>query len=228
MNEDLKKRAAVEAVGQVREGMIVGLGTGSTAAYFIRELGARVRMGLEVNAIPTSLDSERIAREVGIPLTTFQEHPSIDITVDGADEVSPALDLVKGLGGALVREKIVARASKRVVIIVDESKLVDRLGSKAPIPIEVLPFAVPPVSFHLERMGGRPIVRETKGIRFVSDNGNHMIDWHCGPIEDPLALEREIKWLAGVIDCGIFSGIASIVIVAGTDGIRTLTAVGRG
>src|SRR5437773_4738969 len=134
MSDDLKKQAALCALEEIRDGMIVGLGTGSTASIFIRELG---KAGLKVLGIPTSEESRRIAEEAGVKLTTFNEHPRIDVTVDGADEVSPELDLTKGLGGALVREKIVAHASKRVVIIVDESKLVDRLGQKAVIPIEV-------------------------------------------------------------------------------------------
>src|SRR5437899_4696350 len=142
MSDQLKRQAAVEALDEVHDGMIVGLGTGSTAAHFIRELG---RAQLKVAGIPTSEESRRLAEQAGIRLTTFKEHPRIDVTVDGADEVSPELDLIKGLGGALVREKIVAHASDRVVIIVDESKLVDRLGKRTVIPIEVIPLAVPRV-----------------------------------------------------------------------------------
>src|SRR5262245_36775623 len=140
MNDELKRQAALAALEEIRDGMIVGLGSGSTASIFIRELG---KTGLHVLGIPTSEKSGRIAEEVGIQLTTFKEHPKIDVTVDGADEVSPQLDLTKGLGGALVREKIVAHASKRVVIIVDESKIVERLGTKTVIPVEVIPLAVP-------------------------------------------------------------------------------------
>src|SRR5262245_3703080 len=140
MSDELKKQAALAALDEIREGMIVGLGSGSTASIFIRELG---KSRLNVLGIPTSEESRRIAIEVGVPLTSFNEHPEIDVTVDGADEVSPQLDLIKGLGGALVREKIVAHASKRVVIIVDESKMVDRLGTKTAIPVEVIPLAAP-------------------------------------------------------------------------------------
>src|SRR6185503_18225077 len=138
VSDDLKRQAAIAALAEIRDGMIVGLGSGSTASIFIRELG---KAGLKVAGIPTSEESRRIAEEVGVPLTTFKDHPQIDVTVDGADEVSPQLDLIKGLGGALVREKIVAHASSRLVIIVDESKLVDRLGSKTVIPVEVIPLA---------------------------------------------------------------------------------------
>src|SRR5262249_50603471 len=151
------------ALDEVRDGMVVGLGTGSTASHFIRELGRRVKDGLRVVAIPTSEASQNLAIECGITLTTFREHPRIDVTVDGADEVSPGLDLIKGLGGALVREKVVAHASKRVVIVVDESKLVNQLGERAPIPVEVAPFAVDVVASRLAALGGVAPVREKEG-----------------------------------------------------------------
>src|SRR5262245_56211695 len=151
MIEELKRQAAVAALEGIKDGMIVGLGSGSTASLFIRELGARVKAGLKVKGIPSSEDSGRLAEELGIPLTNLQDHPVIDVTVDGADEVSESLDLTKGLGGALVREKIVAHASKRLVIVVDETKLVDKLGQKAPIPVEVIPLAAAVVQSQLER-----------------------------------------------------------------------------
>src|SRR5689334_9571995 len=142
------------ALEEITAGMIVGLGTGSTATHFIRGLGEKVRAGLKIAAIPTSEESRKLAEEVGVPLTTFDKNPEIDVTVDGADEVSPQLDLVKGLGGALVREKIVAHASKRVVIVVDEFKLVKKLGTKVVIPVEVIPLAVPLVMIRLRALGG--------------------------------------------------------------------------
>src|SRR5437660_9764353 len=147
MSDQLKRQAALHALDEIRDGMIVGLGTGSTAAHFIREL-ARAR--LQVAGIPTSEESRRLAEETGVRLTTFEENPRIDVTVDGADEVSPQLDLVKGLGGALVREKIVAHASERVVIIVDAGKLVEKLGATTAIPVEVIPLAVPRVLLQLK------------------------------------------------------------------------------
>src|SRR5215467_8010064 len=208
MNDALKRQAALAALAEIQDGMIVGLGSGSTASIFIRELG---HAGLKVLGIPTSEESQRIALEVGVALTTFQEHPEIDVTVDGADEVSPQLDLIKGLGGALVREKIVAHASKRVVIIVDESKMVGRFGTKTAIPIEVIPLAVPLILPRLKDAR----VREKNGKRFFSDNGNAIVDWKFGPIENSVTLEKQLKAMTGVVDSGIFAGVASSVIVTG-------------
>ena len=219
MTDDLKRQAALRALDEIRDGMIVGLGTGSTASHFIRELG---KAGLKVAGIPTSEESRRLAEEVGIRLTTFKEHPQVDVTVDGADEVSPQLDLIKGLGGALVREKIVAHASKRVVIVVDESKLVDRLGRKTVIPVEVVPLAVPRILLQLNELGGEARIREKNGRTFVSDNGNSILDWEHGVIAEPAALEKQLKLMTGVLDSGIFANVASCVIVAGVDGIRRL------
>jgi len=222
MSDDLKKQAALAALEEVRSGMIVGLGTGSTASHFIRELGAKVRSGLKVQGIPTSEASHQLAEQVGIPLTTFKEHSRIDLTVDGADEVSPDLDLIKGLGGALVREKIVAHASDRVVIVVDEGKLVDQLGTRCPIPVEVIPIAAPRVSAQLQKWGGAARPREKNGRIFVSDNGNVILDWDHGLISDPAIVEKQLKALTGVVDSGLFSNVAACAFVAGESGIRKL------
>lgn len=219
MTDELKRQAALRALDEVRDGMIVGLGTGSTASHFIRELG---KAGLKVDGIPTSEESRRLAQEVGIRLTTLKEHFQIDLTVDGADEVAPNLDLIKGLGGALVREKIVAHASRRVVIVVDESKLVERLGAKTVIPLEVIPLAVPCLLHRLSELGGEGRLRNKNGQTFISDNGNNIVDWNHGIIDDPSKLERELKSITGVVDSGIFAGVADCVIVAGTHGIREL------
>ena len=216
MNDDLKKQAALAALEEIRDGMIVGLGSGSTASIFIRELG---RAGLKVLGIPASEESRRLAEEVGVPLTTFNDHPRIDVTIDGADEVSPQLDLIKGLGGALVREKIVAHASDRVVIIVDEGKLVEKLGSKTAIPVEVIPLAVPGILLQLKDAR----IREKNGQPFVSDNLNTILDWKHGAIDDPAALEKQLKSMTGVVDSGIFAGVAQCVIVAASSGIRKLS-----
>ena len=213
MSDDLKRQAALAALEEIRDGMIVGLGSGSTASIFIRELG---KARLNVLGIPTSEESARIAREVGVPLTTFNDHPVIDVTVDGADEVSPELHLIKGLGGALVREKIVAHASKRVVIVVDESKLVQKLGLKTVIPVEVIPLAVPRILLQLTDA----TVRTKNGKTFISDNGNCTVDWKSGPIDDPVAVEKQLKAMTGVVDSGIFANVADLVIVAGSSGIQ--------
>jgi len=215
VSDDLKTQAARAALDEIRDGMIVGLGSGSTAAIFIRELG---KTRLRVQGIPTSEESRRIAEEVGVALTTFNDHPRIDVTIDGADEVSPQLDLTKGLGGALVREKIVAHASSRVVIIVDESKLVARLGSKTVIPVEVIPLAVPRVLLELKDAR----VREKDGKPFITDNGNVILDWKHEVTESPAVLEKQLKAMTGVVDSGIFAGVANCVIVAARDGIRKL------
>jgi ribose 5-phosphate isomerase A len=213
VSDDLKRQAALAALDEIRDGMIVGLGTGSTASIFIRELG---KSGLKVRGIPTSEDSRQLAEATGVPLTTFDVHPEIDVTVDGADEVSPELHLTKGLGGALVREKIVAHASKRVVIVVDESKLVQRLGSKSVIPVEVVPLAVPLVLLQLPQSE----VRRRNGKVFVSDNGNYIVDWKSGVIDDPVGTEKRLKSITGVVDSGIFADVADLVIVAGASGIQ--------
>jgi len=222
MSDALKQQAALAALDEIRDGMIVGLGTGTTAAHFIRALGSRARAGLRVAAVSTSEQSSRLAGEVGVPLTTFRDHPQIDVTVDGADEVSPELDLIKGLGGALVREKIVAHASKRVVILVDESKLVERLGARTVIPVEVIPFAIDRVILQLREWGGEARPRQNNGKPFVSDNGNAILDWKHGVIDKPAVLENQLKALPGVVDSGIFANLAQAVIVAGATGISKL------
>jgi ribose 5-phosphate isomerase A len=223
MIEELKRQAAIAAMDGIKDGMILGLGSGSTASLFIRELGARVKEGLRVQGIPSSEDSRRLAEELGIPLTNLQDHPTIDVTVDGADEVADSLDLTKGLGGALVREKIVAHASKRIVIVVDETKLVDRLGRKSPIPVEVIPLAAAVIQAQLERWGGSAKPREKNGKVFISDNGNLILDWRNGAVDQPAVLEKQLKSMTGVVDSGIFANVASVVIVATSTGIRKLT-----
>jgi len=222
MTDDLKRQAAIAALDEIRSDMIVGLGTGSTTAHFIRELAVRVRAGLKVVGIPTSEVSHRMALEGGIPLTTLAAHSRIDVTVDGADEVSPQLDLIKGLGGALVREKIVAHASERLVIIVDDAKLVDHLGARTAIPVEVIPFALEVVTLRLADWGGQPLLREREGKPFISDNGNYIIDWRYGEIAQPALLEQQIKAITGVVDSGLFCQIAQLAIVAGSNGIRRI------
>jgi ribose 5-phosphate isomerase A len=222
-DRDRQKQAAAQAaIDLVEDGMLVGLGTGTTAAFAIAALGRRVRDGLRVAAIPTSEHTAAHAREVGIPLTSFAEHQQLDITIDGADEVERAtLHLIKGHGGALLREKIVASASARLVIIADGSKLVDRLATT--VPVEVVPFGWQATQRRLVALGATPTPRVAgDGKLFVSDGGNVTLDCAFGAIADPQALERAIRSIVGVIDCGLFIGLASQVILAEAAGIRHL------
>ncbi|MHB8586966.1 MAG: ribose-5-phosphate isomerase RpiA [Thermoplasmatota archaeon] len=218
--QDAAKRLAGEAAAElVRDGDVVGLGTGSTAIHMVRRLGVLVNGGLRVRGIPTSVATEAAAREAGIPLATLEEVDAIDITIDGADEVAPNLDLVKGLGGALLREKVVASQSKRLVIVVDDSKLVDRLGSKAPVPVEVVPFAMSVIRRRLLSIGMKSDLRSIPaGGPFRTDNGNLILDVRTGPISDPAALDETLHHMAGVVETGLFLSMASRVFVAQASG----------
>jgi ribose 5-phosphate isomerase A len=224
---DAQKRAAAEAaVKLVENGMVVGLGTGSTAAFAVEALGRRYREGLRFVGIPTS---ERIAAEantLGIPLTSFAEHRQIDLTIDGADEVeSGTLNLIKGLGGALLREKIVAAASRRLVIIVDASKLVDKLGTHAPVPVEVVAFGLEATQAALEGLGAEVALRRTAlGAPFATDSGNRIIDCRFGAIADPARLETRIRRVVGVVECGLFIGLAHTVFAADEKSVRSLVS----
>jgi ribose 5-phosphate isomerase A len=224
-NQDRQKQAAAEAAAAlVENGMFVGLGTGSTAAFAIAALGRRMREGLRIAAaIATSERSDAQARALGIPMTSFAERQRLDLTIDGADEVARGtLHLIKGHGGALLREKIVASASARLVIVADDSKLVDRLGTF--VPVEVVTFGWQTTQRRLEELGAAVTPRlGCDGKLFVTDGGNITLDCSFGAIDDPAALERSITTLVGVIDCGLFVGLASHVILAGDSGIRHLT-----
>ncbi len=224
-DRDRQKQAAAQAaVDLVEDGMLVGLGTGSTAAFAIAALGRRVRDGLRIAAIPTSERTAAHARELGIPLTSFAEHQRLDLTIDGADEVArDTLHLIKGHGGALLREKIVASASARLVIIADASKLVDRLGAASAVPVEVVPFGWQTTQRRLAAVGAAATPRVAgDGKLFVSDGGNVTLDCAFGAIDDPPALEQAICSIVGVIDCGLFIGLASQVVLAEAAGIRHL------
>ncbi len=219
---DLKEMAAAEAVKLVRDGMVVGLGSGSTASIAIRLLGEKVRNGWKLVGVPTSRDSEELARSVGITIDELKNHPTVDLTIDGADEVDPDLNLIKGLGGALVREKIIAAATKYEVIVVDGSKLVDYLGQKAPLPVEIVKFASESTMHRLKRFGCVPVLREKNGIAFITDNGNLIADCRFQKIDDPKKLEADLNLVPGVVDNGLFVGLAHRVIVASKDGLKTL------
>jgi ribose 5-phosphate isomerase A len=217
--------AALEALGQyalrfVRPGHVVGLGTGRAASAFIRALGAS---GIAVRGVPTSRPAEELARSVGIPIVTLAEAGKIDIDVDGADEVDPRLNLIKGYGGALVREKIVAASSRRFVVLVGYEKLVKKLGDRGIIPVEVVPFGLPLVTAKIKALGMKPHVRENDSKEFVTDNGNLILDCAVKKIANHARLDRELLAIPGVVGTGIFIAMANIVLVAEASGkIRTL------
>ncbi len=218
----MKKTAGEYAVKYVKSGMVVGLGTGSTVSFTIKKLGAMVAEGLDIVGIPTSRESESLASSLGIVLSTLKDHPEVDITIDGADEVDPNLDLIKGMGGALLREKVVATVSRTEVIVVDESKLVNALGTKSPLPVEVVAFGWQAAKRKVEELGCTAALREKGGKPYVTDNGNLILDCRFESISEPRELERELNNIAGVVENGLFVGIADTVIVAGEKGIREL------
>jgi ribose 5-phosphate isomerase A len=222
--DSLKRAAADAAVELVRDGMIVGLGTGSTAAFAIAALARRHEQGLRFAGIPTSEHTAKMAMEAGIPLTSFAEHRQIDLTIDGADEVERgSLNLIKGRGGALLREKIVAAASHRLAIIVDASKLVDRLGMRVPLPVEVVAFGLEATQATLAALGASARLRLTPaGEPFVSDGGNRILDCSFGPIAEPARLEERIGRVVGVVESGLFIGRADPVFVADASGVHRL------
>ncbi len=221
----LKKMAGEKAVKYVESGMVVGLGYGSTAIHALRLIGDRIRQGeLEgIRAIPTADLIADEARRAGIPLTSLEKHPRIDVTIDGADEVDPTLNLIKGGGGALLREKIVAQASFLEIIVIDEQKLSPVLGMNFDLPIEIIPFGWRPLEEYLRSLDAEPKVRmKTDGKPFVTDGGNYILDCHFGPIDDPYALSTELEGRAGIVEHGLFLDLASEVIIAASDGIRSL------
>ncbi|MGC9094475.1 MAG: ribose 5-phosphate isomerase A [Candidatus Bathyarchaeia archaeon] len=215
--EIAKRNAAIEAVKHVKDGFVIGLGSGSTAAYAIEEVGKRIKHEkLRVLGIPTSYQAFMLAVKSGIPITTLEEHQTLDLTIDGADQVDEKLNLIKGMGGALAREKIVAYSSRKLIIVVDESKKVKVLGeNNHPVPIEVLPFAAPIVIRKIKEIGGNPTLREgnKKVGPIITDNGNFIIDAHFGLIEKPEELEYKLKILPGVVETGLFVKMADSVYV---------------
>jgi ribose 5-phosphate isomerase A len=222
--EAQKRAAGVAAAEEVRGGMVVGLGTGSTVRHTILELARRVRDdGLDIVGIATSEASARLARDGGIPLSDLDAHPVVDLTIDGADEFDRRLDLVKGGGGALTLEKIVAKASRRMVVVADASKQVQHLGSKCPLPIEVIALGKTPVLRLVKSLGATAQLRTAAGGGlFLTDNGNPIIDAKWPQIDDPVGLERTLRLYPGVVDCGLFLGLCDAVILADRDGVRSL------
>ncbi|MEA3190524.1 MAG: ribose 5-phosphate isomerase [Thermoplasmata archaeon] len=229
MDKEAQKREAGEAAAALaQDGMVVGLGTGSTVRYTIEALGRKVAAGLRIVGIPTSIQSEQLARKVGIPLTTLDEHPVVDLTIDGADELDAQLRLIKGGGGALAREKVVARVSRRMVVVADAAKQVERLGSTFALPIEVLPFGARPVADYVASLGARVTLRTAPdGSPYRTDNGNAILDARWPAIDDPERLETQLETYPGVVTCGLFLGLCSEAFVAGPGGVRRVQAAPR-
>lgn len=217
MEMNLKQIAAERAAEYIQDGMKVGLGTGSTAYYAICKLGERVRDGLRIQAVATSEASDKLAREWGIPIVPFDQIGRLDITIDGADEVDPDFNLIKGGGGALLREKIVAANSDKLIIVADGSKAVKRLG-RFPLPVEVVPFASEWTFSALEKLGCRPAWRMNGEERYLTDNGNLIADCHMEAIEHAAELNVRLNMLPGVVDNGLFVDMADTVILAKEDG----------
>ena len=224
--EKAKRNAAAEAVKHVKDGLFIGLGSGSTAAYALEEIGRKIKEErIHVTGVPTSYQAFTVALRNGIPTTTLEEHPVLDLTIDGADQVDKDLNLIKGMGGALAREKVVAFASRYNVIVADESKKVSFLGeSNQPVPVEVLPFAVSFVDRKLRDMKGKPVLREGKGKvgPVITDNGNVILDVDFGLIHKPGELEKRLKTLSGVVETGLFVEIANVVYVGTNSGAEKL------
>jgi ribose 5-phosphate isomerase A len=226
--QQLKQAAAEAAVALVGSGMIVGLGTGSTAKLAVEALGKRVRGGLDIVAIPTSEYTERQARGLGIRISSLADHDEIDLTIDGADEIQiGTLDLIKGGGGALLREKVIASSSRRLVIIADDSKLVDRLGTHFSVPVEVVQFEWQATERKLKKLGAQTKLRPDPAQQdpakpFVTDSGNFIVDCNFGRIEAPAELDRQLNGVVGVVEHGLFLKMTSEAIVAGRDGVKVL------
>jgi ribose 5-phosphate isomerase A len=221
-NEAEKEGAGRAAAALVRDGDVVGLGTGSTAYFTVIALGERVKAGLKIIGIPTSLKTGELARASGIPLTTLDEHPEIDITIDGADELDPQLRLIKGGGGALLREKVVASASKKMVVVADSAKVVPVLG-KFPLPVEVIAFARAVVEKRIVALGGSPTLRtKPDGSPYITDNGNQILDCTFGRIADPPALARSLSDIPGIVEHGLFIGLASMALIGRGDRVEEI------
>jgi ribose 5-phosphate isomerase A len=228
MTVEAQKQAAAEASMRfVQDEKIVGLGSGSTAAYAVRLLAERMQAGLKIRGIPTSNETHELAAKLGIPLVTLDEFQSIDVTIDGADEIDSQLQLIKGGGAAFLREKIVASASRQLVIIADSTKLVPVLG-KAPVPVEVIPFAQALVAVEIAALGATvSIRRNSSGQPWITDEGHHILDCHFNQISDPPALARALEEIPGVVEHGLFIHMADVVLIGEDSGVRELRAPKR-
>jgi len=218
-----KRAAAARAVAEVEDDMVLGLGSGPTAAFAVEALGVRIAKGLRVAAIPSSETTVDLARQFGVPLTSFAKHRRIDVTIDGADQVERGtLNLIKALGGALLREKIVASASDRMIVVVDETKLVDRLGQSTPLPVQTVSFGWQITLDRLSAFGCEPRLRMTGDKPFTTDGGNYIIDCIIAEIPDPAALEARLSTIIGVVDTGLFIGLASKIVVGRATGVEVI------
>jgi len=218
-SEESKKAAAIKAVEWIEDGMAIGLGTGSTTYFALEAIGDLVKGGHDLVGVPTSLRTEEIARGFGIPLTTLEEVNRLDVTIDGADEVDPQNRLIKGMGGALLREKIIASCTDVEIIIVDDSKLVNVLGTRSPLPVEVIPFGHLRTRERIETTGCRAMLRGG-GTPFITDSGNFIYDCEYSSITNPEELERELDSIPGVVENGLFIGLADRIIIAGKGGVQ--------
>jgi ribose 5-phosphate isomerase A len=224
--DEAKRNVALEAVKHVKEDFVIGLGSGSTAAYAIEDIGNRMkREKIRVSAVPTSYQAFMLAVKHGIPITTLEEHSILDLTIDGADQIDDELNLIKGMGGALTREKIVASASKKLVIVADERKKVKFLGeNNHPVPIEAIPFATPIVMPKIKEMGGKPFLRESnkKVGPVITDNGNIIVDVNFGLVHEPAELNHKLKGIPGVVETGLFVKMADLIYLGERAGVRKL------
>jgi ribose 5-phosphate isomerase A len=228
--QNLKEQAAVRAVEFVKPGMVVGLGHGTTTIFAVRRIAELLQAGALKNilGVPCSIQVEKEAQHVGIPLTTLEEHPVIDLTIDGADEVDPNLDLIKGGGGALLREKIVAQASRREIIVVDESKLSPALGTRWAVPVEVVPFGWRTQALYLESLGADVNLRQDANTKtFTTDQGNLILDCQFGPLSQPAELAAKLNARTGIVEHGLFLGLATDLIVAGAEVVRHIERTKR-
>ncbi len=225
--EELKRQAAEAAIQHVRDGQVVGLGTGSTARYVILALGEKVKAGMTIKGVATSRDTAELARRSGIPLVETEDSWAIDVDIDGADQVDPQLNLIKGGGGALLKEKIVAMAARQVIIVVDYTKLVPALGNSFPLPVEVIPFGWGSTARQIEALGMKPVLRERNGQIFRTEAGHYILDLHVGHIENPADLETRLNLVPGVVETGLFIGRTDLLLVGTPRGVEVKRAARR-
>ncbi len=225
--DDLKRQAAIKSVDYVRDGMVVGLGTGSTAKHMIIALGERVKKGLKIMGVPTSKETADLARKIGIALIETEDQWSIDVTIDGADQVDPQLNLIKGGGGALLKEKVVAAAARQLIIVVDHTKCVPVLGGTFPLPVEVVPFGWGSTARQIEDLGFKAVLRKKDGAIFKTEASHYILDVQIVRIDKPAELELQLNALPGVVETGLFAGRTDILVVGTPNGVEVTHAEPR-